>query len=151
MQDAEKDVFNPAFQKTYHTIRHHSRRNCNLIVGILRIFLFLSCHLFPGAMLTATSVGITTRVFQGLGKLKCAEARIVPGAAAIDDIPGLSILAVIKAIVESGNIDLQGVAWITLKAVAFLGAAILLGQMLTQWLGKTFSRIYPGVGKLSHS
>jgi Kef-type K+ transport system membrane component KefB len=103
-------------------------------------------RLFLGAMLTATSVGITARVFQDLGKLKSEEARIVLGAAVIDDILGLSILAVIKAIVESGNINLQGVAWITFKAVAFLGAAIFLGQILTQWLGKTFSRIHPGVG-----
>ncbi len=102
--------------------------------------------LFLGAMLTATSVGITARVFQDLGRVKSEESQIVMGAAVIDDILGLSILAVIKAIVESGRLDLEGVAWITFKAVAFLGTALFLGQMLTQWLGKCFSRINPGIG-----
>lgn len=103
-------------------------------------------RLFLGAMLTATSVGITARVFQDLGKLSSSEAKIVLGAAVIDDILGLVILAVIKAIVESGNIHYQGILRVTFKAVFFIGAAIIIGQSLAHGLGKIISRIHSGVG-----
>ena len=45
-----------------------------------------NAYLFLGAALTATSVGITSRVFQDLGKLKIPEAKIILGAAVIDDV-----------------------------------------------------------------
>ncbi len=48
------------------------------------------------AILTATSVGITARVFHDLGQLKTPEAQIILGAAVIDDVMGLTILAVVK-------------------------------------------------------
>jgi len=52
-------------------------------------------HAFLGAMLAATSVGITARVLQDLGRSTCAEARVILGAAVIDDVLGLVILAVV--------------------------------------------------------
>src|SRR5437762_8489214 len=52
-------------------------------------------HIFIGATLCATSVGITARVFKDLGKLATREARIILGAAVIDDVLGLIILAVV--------------------------------------------------------
>lgn len=103
-------------------------------------------YLFLGAILTATSVGITARVFQDFGKLKTGEARIVLGAAVIDDVLGLIILSVVKALVETGNVSLAGITWITAKAVVYLGCAIFLGQSLAQKLGKLFSKINPGIG-----
>ena len=57
-----------------------------------------NAYLFLGATLTATSVGITARVFRDLGKLQTKEAQIVLGAAVIDDVLGLVILGVISAI-----------------------------------------------------
>jgi hypothetical protein len=51
-------------------------------------------HAFIGATLCATSVGITARVFQDLGRLQTQEARIILGAAVIDDVMGLIVLAV---------------------------------------------------------
>jgi Kef-type K+ transport system membrane component KefB len=62
-------------------------------------------HLFLGATLTATSVGITGRVFQDLKVLQSREARIVLGAAVIDDVLGLVILAVVSAVVMSGTVE----------------------------------------------
>ncbi|NTW03069.1 MAG: cation:proton antiporter, partial [Oscillochloris sp.] len=56
-----------------------------------------NAHLFLGATLTATSVGITARVFRDLGVLQMREAQIVLGAAVIDDVLGLIILAVVSA------------------------------------------------------
>lgn len=61
-------------------------------------------YLFLGATLTATSIGITARVFQDLGRLQSPEARIIIGAAVIDDVLGLVILAVVSGVVERGSI-----------------------------------------------
>ena len=106
----------------------------------------LEGRLFLGAMLTATSVGVTARVFRDLGKLKSPEARMVLGAAILDDILGLVILAVIKAIVESGSVSVCAIAWISGKALFFLGSAILLGQLLAKRMGRVLSLIQPGIG-----
>lgn len=108
--------------------------------------LSFNAYLFLGAALTATSVGITARVFRDLGKLQSRESQIVLGAAVIDDILGLIILAVVSAIVTVGSVTAGSVLLIIGKAVAFLVAAILLGQYLAPQLGNLFSRIQEGVG-----
>tara|TARA_Y100000310_G_scaffold218460_1_gene219756 strand:- start:1144 stop:2532 length:1389 start_codon:yes stop_codon:yes gene_type:complete len=105
-----------------------------------------NAYLFLGAALTATSVGITARVFRDLGKLQIKEAQIILGAAVIDDVLGLIILAVISAIVTLGAVSLGMIAWITAKAVLFLIGAIILGQLLAPRLGKLFSKIHSGIG-----
>lgn len=105
-----------------------------------------SAYLFIGATLTATSVGITARVFKDLDVLKSKEARIVLGAAVIDDILGLIILAVVAGIVSSGSISLAAVGLLSLKALAFLAGSILIGRILSPRLGTWFSRIHSGVG-----
>ena len=56
-------------------------------------------HAFMGATLCATSIGITARVFQDLNRLHTAEARIILGAAVIDDVMGLVILAVVGVMI----------------------------------------------------
>jgi len=108
--------------------------------------LSFNSYLFLGAILTATSVGITARVFLDLGKLQTLEAQIVLGAAVIDDVLGLTILAVVVAMVELGNVSLIEIGWITGKAVLFLGSAIFLGQLLASRLGQVLSQINPGIG-----
>jgi Kef-type K+ transport system membrane component KefB len=91
-------------------------------------------HIFIGATLCATSVGITARVFKDLGKLKTREARIILGAAVIDDVLGLLILAVvagaIKAAGTGGVLSFFDVALIALKSLAFLLGAIVIGHLL---------------------
>lgn len=103
-------------------------------------------YLFLGATLTATSVGITARVFKDLGKLQTPEAQIVLGAAVIDDVMGLIILAVVSAIVTLGAVSVGVIAWITAKALLFLAGSIIVGQLAAPWLGKLFSKINTGVG-----
>jgi len=118
-----------------------------VVVGPLLLpELSFNAHLFVGAILTATSVGVTARVFHDLGQLKIPEAQIILGAAVIDDVMGLTILAVVKAMVESGRVSLINIGWITAKAVLFLGGAIFLGQLLAPRLGRFFSKINPGIG-----
>ena len=58
-------------------------------------------HIFIGATLCATSVGITARVFKDLGKLGTREARIILGAAVIDDVLGLLILAIVAGAIRA--------------------------------------------------
>ena len=103
-------------------------------------------YLFLGAAMTATSVGITARVFKDLGKLQIKEAQIILGAAVIDDVMGLIILAVISAIATVGAVSAGMVSVITGKAILFLVGSIVLGQLSAKILGKWFSKIHTGVG-----
>jgi Kef-type K+ transport system membrane component KefB len=110
----------------------------------------LATKLFLGASLTATSVGITARVFQELGKLKTKESKIVLGAAVIDDVLGLLILAVVSSLVSSDTLEFSHIAIISAKAIGFLIAAIILGQLSAPYVGKILSKVHTGVGmKLS--
>jgi len=91
-------------------------------------------HIFIGATLCATSVGITARVLKDLGQLSRHEARIILGAAVIDDVLGLLILAVIagaiKAVQNGTSLAVLDVTLIALKAVCFLIGSILVGHYL---------------------
>ena len=88
-------------------------------------------HAFIGATLCATSVGITARVFQDLGASRTPEARIILGAAVIDDVLGLVILgAVSGAIAAAGQgapFSVLSIARITGAALAFLIGALVIG------------------------
>lgn len=105
-----------------------------------------TAYLFLGAAMTATSVSIPARMFKDLGRLQTSEAQIILGAAVIDDVLGLIILAVAVAIASAGSVTLGAVAWIALKAFLFLAGAVILGQLLAPWIGKVFSRIHTGHG-----
>ena len=105
-----------------------------------------NAYLFLGAALTATSVGITSRVFQDLGKLKIPEARIILGAAVIDDVLGLIILAVVAAIAKTGSVSMADIAWISLKAGLFLVGALIIGKTLTGKISNLFAMIHGGPG-----
>jgi Kef-type K+ transport system membrane component KefB len=106
----------------------------------------MTLYLFLAATLTATSVGITARVFKDLKVLDTQEAQIVLGAAVIDDVLGLVILAVVSAVVTIGGVGLGMIGWITIKAIAFLVGAIVLGQFFAPKISKIFSLINTGVG-----
>jgi len=108
--------------------------------------LSMSAYLFLGASLTATSVGITARVFKDLGRLQLKEAQIVLGAAVIDDVLGLVILAVISAIVTVGAVSFGMVSIILAKAVLFLVGAILVSHLLAPWIGAGFARLQSSEG-----
>lgn len=105
-----------------------------------------TAYLFLGAALTATSVGITARVFKDLGKLQTPEAQIVLGAAVIDDVIGLIILAVVSAIATAGTVSTGAIVLIAGKAIAFLVGSVAVGIFCAPWLGKAFSVIHTGVG-----
>lgn len=83
--------------------------------------------IFMGATLTATSVGITARVFGDLRALTTREARIVLGAAVADDVLGLIILTIVTRVVEEGTIGIGTIATTSLTAFAFLAIASFVG------------------------
>ncbi|HUQ81715.1 MAG TPA: cation:proton antiporter [Gemmatimonadaceae bacterium] len=83
-----------------------------------------------GAALTATSVGITARVFSDLGRLQSIEGQIVLGAAVIDDVIGLIILAVVSDLVVGNAPSLLGIARTTAIAFGFLAAVLVVGRFV---------------------
>jgi Na+:H+ antiporter len=99
---------------------------------------------FVGATLTATSVGITARVLGDLGRLQEAAAKVVLGAAVVDDILGLIILAVVTGIAQTGGVSLVALGVLVGKAVVFLVAAVWLGiklsPVLIRWVGRMRAR-----------
>jgi Kef-type K+ transport system membrane component KefB len=102
-------------------------------------------HVFIGATLCATSVGITARVLRDLGKIQTREASIILGAAVIDDVLGLLILAVVAGAIRAASagraLALADVGFIALKSIAFLVGAILAGRYVVP-------QLFRGAGRL---
>lgn len=94
-------------------------------------------HLFIGATMCATSVGITASVLLHAGALGSEEAKIILGAAVIDDVLGLIVLAIVSAVAVTGGgmPDLWVLARIALTAIAFVVGALAIGA----W---AFRRVY---------
>jgi Kef-type K+ transport system membrane component KefB len=83
---------------------------------------------FVGATLTATSVGITARVLSDLSRMNTQEARIIIGAAVIDDVIGLVILTVVSGMAAGASVSAFGILRISAVAVGFLVIAVLVGR-----------------------
>lgn len=87
-------------------------------------------QVFLAATVTATSVGITARVLKDLGRVSSVEGQVILGAAVIDDVLGLLILAVVSALAQGAHVDAMTVAWISAKAVLFLGGSAIVGHFV---------------------
>ena len=93
-------------------------------------------HLFVGATLAATSVGITARVLKDLGKMHTREFRIILAAAVLDDVFGLVILAALSGLASSislggaTGLSVAPIAIIFTKAMGFLFIAVVLGRLV---------------------
>lgn len=88
--------------------------------------------IFAGAALTATSIGITSKVLSELGHLKSTEGQIIVGAAVIDDVLGIIVLAVVASLAKTGEVDLLNVVYLILSASGFLLGSIFLGKFFNQ-------------------
>jgi Kef-type K+ transport system membrane component KefB len=97
--------------------------------------------IFVGATLTATSVGITARVLSDLKQMHTAEARIIIGAAVIDDILGLVILAVVSGLAAGASIGPVGILRTLTLALGFLIIAVLVGRYAAPRLFDVFVRM----------
>ncbi|MFE1744678.1 cation:proton antiporter [Coleofasciculus sp. H7-2] len=88
--------------------------------------------IFAGAALTATSIGITSKVLSELGRLTSKEGQIILGAAVIDDVLGIIVLAVVASLAKTGEVDVSNVIYLIVSASSFLLGAILLGKVFNQ-------------------
>jgi Kef-type K+ transport system membrane component KefB len=101
-------------------------------------------HLFLGASLSATSVGITARVLRDLGRIGSPEGQIILGAAVIDDVLGLLVLAVVAGLAGGGAAGAgawASAALVSAKAVAFVVGALALGRWLAPRLFRQAARL----------
>lgn len=92
-------------------------------------------HAFLGAMLAATSVGITARVLKDADMLRSSFARIILGAAVIDDVLGLLVLAVVSGVITAAAtgeaLSAGAIVLIVVKAFVFLFGALFVGSLLS--------------------
>jgi len=103
--------------------------------------LSVNVDLFVAAALGATSVGITVRVLQELGRQRSAESRIILGAAVIDDILGLILLAVVSGIIVSGAVALANVLATIALAALFLASALYMGPYFLRFTIRLVGRL----------
>jgi Kef-type K+ transport system membrane component KefB len=88
---------------------------------------------FAGAALTATSIGITAKVLAELQKLSSTEGQIIIGAAVLDDVLGIIVLAVVASLAKTGEIEILNVVYLVIGAAVFLVGSIFLGRLLSPY------------------
>ncbi len=123
------------------------------VVGVILPFLFgflffkmflgstTVVALFVGATLTATSVGITMRIFSEKKQIDSNEGKVILGAAVIDDVLGLIILSVLAGIVEFGKVSLFNIGKISFLSIFFLAGSIYFGIKLAPLLLKLTNKL----------
>lgn len=89
--------------------------------------------IFAGAALTATSIGITAKVLAEIGRLSSSEGQIIIGAAVLDDVLGIIVLAVVASLAKTGEIAIGNVIYLIVSAAVFLVGAIILGRFLSPY------------------
>lgn len=101
-------------------------------------------HIFIGAALTATSVSIPVDILTSFGKASSRLGRTVTGAAVIDDILGIIILAVVKAAANTQtgeDLGLRAIIWVVVESVGFVVVSVWVGIKLHVLLGKMMARV----------
>ncbi len=104
--------------------------------------------LFAGAALCASSVGITARIFKDLKRLRTKEAHIVLGAAILDDVLGLLVLALVSGIALHGGLRPGDIFRILVKTTLFLGVLVVFGTRFVEIALRYLVRFNPGNIKL---
>ena len=101
--------------------------------------------LFLGTAMVATSVGITARVLSSMGVLDALTSRIILGAAVIDDILGLMILAVVSSL-ALGPINYLSIIITAALAIAFTALVVLVGAPVVKRVAPRIENL-----KVSHA
>jgi Kef-type K+ transport system membrane component KefB len=114
-----------------------------IILGYFVAYFFIPitsgpADLFVAATLSATSIGITARVLSEMKKIRTREAKTILGAAMVDDILGLIILAIVSSVVISGVVDVMMIIRIMISAILFFATALLIGPWLVRLIVKVF-------------
>ncbi len=89
--------------------------------------------IFAGAALTATSIGITAKVLAELGRLTTKEGQIIIGAAVLDDVLGIIVLAVVASLAKTGEVQITNTIFLIVSAGVFLIGAIVFGRFLSPY------------------
>jgi len=121
-----------------------------LMLGTLVAFylfdLDLITSLFIGGTITATSIGITVRVLKDLKKNQSREGEIVLGAAVLDDIFGVILLAILYDFSQSGEVNLVDTGRVFLFITAFFIIAPIAAKLMATLIQKYDSKTsYPGL------
>lgn len=87
--------------------------------------------IFAGAALTATSIGITAKVLAEIQRLNTREGQIIIGAAVMDDVLGIIVLAVVASLARDGQVEVGNVVYLIVSAAAFLVGAVWIGRLLS--------------------
>ena len=119
-----------------------------IVTAMLMPHLSLNTDLFIAATLSATSVGITARVLADLNQANTTEANIILGAAVIDDILGLVLLAILTGMITSGVVELAGILKIIFLATLFLGGSFILGPSFIRFIIRFLSYLDLSEAKL---
>ncbi|MBD2463224.1 cation:proton antiporter [Oscillatoria sp. FACHB-1407] len=96
---------------------------------------------FAGAALTATSIGITAKVLAELQRLSSREGQIIIGAAVLDDVLGIIVLAVVASLAKTGEIEISQVVYLIVGAAVFLIGSIFLGRFLSPYFVALVNRM----------
>ncbi|MFM7426487.1 MAG: cation:proton antiporter [Elainella sp.] len=97
--------------------------------------------IFAGAALTATSIGITAKVLAEIQQLSSREGQIIIGAAVLDDILGIIVLAVVASLAKTGEVQIGKVVYLIVGAAVFLIGSILLGRFLSPYFVALVNRM----------
>jgi Kef-type K+ transport system membrane component KefB len=101
-------------------------------VGLIALFhIDIIPAVFAGAALTATSIGITAKVLAEMQQLSSREGQIIIGAAVLDDVLGIIVLAVVASLAKTGEIEIANVIYLVVGAAAFLIGSIFIGRLLS--------------------
>ena len=101
--------------------------------------------LFVGTAMVATSVGITARVLAGMGLLDAPTARIILGAAVIDDILGLLVLSMVSSM-AAGVVNYLEILTTAGLAIGFTGLVAFVGAPLVTRVAPRVERLRSGQG-----
>jgi Kef-type K+ transport system membrane component KefB len=112
-----------------------------MMARLLMPELSFNVDLFVAATLGATSIGITARVLKDLGKVHSHESRVVLGAAVIDDVLGLVMLAIVSGIIVSGGFEPLNALKTVGLATIFLVTAFVVGPRFLRWAIKVVNHL----------
>lgn len=101
--------------------------------------------LFVGTAMVATSVGITARVLSGMGLLDAPTARIILGAAVIDDILGLLVLAVVSSM-AAGVVNYLEIFTTAVLAIGFTVFVTFIGAPVITRFAPRVNQLRSGHG-----
>ncbi|NJM95209.1 MAG: cation:proton antiporter [Acaryochloridaceae cyanobacterium CSU_5_19] len=103
-------------------------------LGLIYIFHMATIPaIFAGAALTTTSIGITAKVLAELQRLNTREGQIIIGAAVLDDILGIIVLAVVASLAKTGKVEVANIVYLVISSVIFLIGSIVLGRLFSPY------------------